>query len=362
MQPLLSRRAFCTTATLVALQPHILEAQTASSRPDVAAIDHDRILTAANKALATAPTLATPLEYTALAAALLLFSRQVSALAAAFHLTREDRYAAHAVLHLRAWFIAPATYVAPDMIHVGQVPSGNRPNFEHLVDDLPLAEIAVAIPFLASSSSLFAEDYAGLQKWSRDYLSWLTTSRIAGLARDQKDHHGTSWLLQAVAFARLTGDEAILAELRHRFKTVTLRAQLVSGGTFPHELSTAYPYRNSLFALDLLSGSCHLLSTPFESLWEYELQDGPGVRSAVAFHAPFIQKRNAWPYRADLMHFADLPVRCPSLLFAARAYQRPEYAELWKTLNPDPTIPELQRTFPISQPLLWMSRPVPRRA
>ena len=38
---------------------------------------------------------------------------------------------------------------------------------------------------------------------------------------------------------------------------------------------------------------------------------------------------------------------------------RPEYADLWKTLPPDPTIPELQRTFPIRQPLLWVTRPKP---
>jgi hypothetical protein len=54
-----------------------------------------------------------------------------------------------------------------------------------------------------------------------------------------------------------------------------------------------------------------------------------------------------------------LPIRPPSLLFAARAYGRPEYADLWKKLPPDTTIPELQRTFPIRQPLLWVTRPRP---
>ena len=109
----------------------------------------------------------------------------------------------------------------------------------------------------------------------------------------------------------------------------------------------------------MMAGVCVLLSTRFESVWDYELQDGPGMRTVIAHLFPFIADRGTWPYRADAQYFTSLPFRRPSLLFAARAYDRPEYASLWKTLNPDPTIPEIQRTFPIRQPLLWITRPKP---
>jgi hypothetical protein len=107
----------------------------------------------------------------------------------------------------------------------------------------------------------------------------------------------------------------------------------------------------------MFAGICLLLSTRFESVWDYELQDGPGMRTVIARLYPFILDRGTWPYVADVQYFNDLPIRPPSLLFAARAYDRPEYADLWKRLRPDPTIPELQRTFPIRQPLLWVARP-----
>ena len=83
------------------------------------------------------------------------------------------------------------------------------------------------------------------------------------------------------------------------------------------------------------------------------------MRAAVAHHAPFIQDRKTWPYRADSTHFNDLPARRPALLFAARAYSQPDYAALWQTLNPDPTDPEILRTFPIRQPILWQTRARP---
>jgi hypothetical protein len=166
--------------------------------------------------------------------------------------------------------------------------------------------------------------------------------------------------LQASAIAHLNQtDDSALSALRHQFKSSTIRAQIVSDGTFPHELTTSNPYRNTLFNLDMLAAICLLLSTRFESVWDYELQDGPGMRTVIARLYPYLRDRGAWPYRADAAYFTDLPIRPPSLLFAARAYDRPEYAELWKTLKPDPPAPELQRTFPIRQPLLWVTRPKP---
>src|SRR5256885_8645292 len=45
--------------------------------------------------------------------ALMRLSVQVPALVAAWRLTRDARYAKHAMLHLRAWFIDPATRMNP---------------------------------------------------------------------------------------------------------------------------------------------------------------------------------------------------------------------------------------------------------
>src|SRR6185312_4172754 len=164
----------------------------------------------------------------------------------------------------------------------------------------------------------------------------LNTSRTAGLARDSKDRNGSSWLLQAAACARInTKDDRPLTTLRHQFKSATIRAQISYEGTFPRELSTPNPYRNSLFNLDMLAAICLLLSTRFENVWAYELQDGPGMRAAIARHVPYIKNRGSWPYQADATHFNDLPLRHPALLFCARAYTRPEYADLWKTLPAD---------------------------
>ena len=60
------------------------------------------------------------------------------------------------------------------------------------------------LSFLASALS--PSDRLALQGWFASYLRWLTQTEDSGprlpeLARDRKDHHGTSWLLQAAAYA-----------------------------------------------------------------------------------------------------------------------------------------------------------------
>jgi hypothetical protein len=398
-----TRRIFCSHAATFFLAPRALLAQTkATSRPDVAAIDHDRILEAATRYLTQSPTPLTTLPcprspgtphdyyseaedywpdpsnptgpyvnhssgpsnpdaFTAHRDALLNFSIWVPALTAAFVLTNETRYAQQAVTHLRAWFLDPTTRMTPSILYAQTIPPAKAGRPEGVVEAVHLAEVVQSLLFLTNSEALTEADYTGLKKWFAEYFDWLNTSRLAGLARDNKNHHGTSWLLQTAAIAHLTqaADDAPLTTLRHQYKSSTIRAQVLADGTFPHELTTPNPYRNTLFNLDMFAGVCVLLSTRFESVWEYELQDGPGMRTVIARLFPYIANRGTWPYRADAMYFSNLPIRPPSLLFAARAYSRPEYASLWTSLKPDPPNAELQRTFPIRQPLLWITRPKP---
>jgi hypothetical protein len=391
-----------------------LRAQSRSStHPDIAAIDRDRILAAAIRALTQPvapittlhaprssgtphdfysepedffpdpaspaspwlqrkptpanPAALNPEAFTAHRDAIYILGRTVAALTAAFVISNDAKYAAKAAEHLRAWFITPATRMNPSLEFGQRIPnSPSSLRFEGVIETVPLAETAHCLRFLAKSDALTSEELKTLRAWFAEYAKWLNDSRIGGLARDQKDRHGSSWLFQCAAFADanvigFSSDDSTLDALRHRFHTVTLRAEINAFGVFPHDVATSNPYRNALFNLDLLAGACELLTTRFENPWEYELQDGPGLRSAIAYHYPFIVNRSTWPYPADITHFKELPGRRSSLLLAGRSYSRPEYVDLWKSLEPLPetAAPEVLRTFPITQPLLWFTRPKP---
>lgn len=308
------------------------QAAAPTTRPNIGEIDRVAILAAA----ATALGRPVDADFVAVLA-------DVPALAAAAQIdaARAAEYRAKATEVLGRWFVAPMSRLATSA-DAGEI-----------VGRAGLAEVVVALPFLGLEPGLMA----GLKGWFAEYLAFLITDRGAMLTRDARDHAASAWLLQVSAVARLLGNDKTLDDARHRFRTVTIRAQINADGYFPHELTTEYPLRNSLFNLDLLAGVCQLLSTRFESVWDYELQDGPGMRGTIARHAPYLRDRATWPYRADTSLFQKIPLRRPALVLAARAYQQADYATLWRNLEDKPLEPALAATVPIRQPLLWLAQP-----
>jgi hypothetical protein len=136
---------------------------------------------------------------------------------------------------------------------------------------------------------------------------------------------------------------------------VLLPDQLAADGSFPLELKRTKPYSYSLFNLDAMATICQIVSTPRDDLWKFRLADGRGMQKAMAFMMPYIADKKSWPHPADVQHFDDFPVRQPSLLFASLAYSDPRYLELWRKLNPDPTVDEVIRNYPVRQPVLWVA-------
>jgi hypothetical protein len=306
------------------------------TRLDLAKIDRERILAAAATALARTPAPTTDPA----SEAFLRMTLDVPALAAATQIdaANDEKYGAKASATLAAWF--------------GKSAKLEISGWEDLLAFAALAEVAASLAFLTIDPSVLET----AKSWFKQYLAFLTGNDEAGLARDAKDRNGSSWLLQVAAFSKLLGDDAELERARVRYRHAELRAQINADGFFAGDLKSANPFRNSLMNLDLLAGVCVLGSTRFESLWDVELQDGPGMRAAVARHVPYMARPETWPYLADATHFAELPGRRPVLALAARAYAQPEYAALFLKLK-EVTDPELLRSMPIRQPLLWTAAP-----
>jgi hypothetical protein len=281
----------------------------------------------------------------------------VPALAAAWSLTRDERFAAHAARHLRAWFLDPATLMKADLRYAQAIRGRTPGRGIGVIDTVHLVEVARAASVLRGSAALSEADHRGVAGWFAAYVDWLTTSPNGLEEREAENNHGTCWVLQVAEFARCAGRTDLLAGCRERFETVLVPNQVAADGSFPHELRRTKPYGYSLFNLDALACVCQVLSDPEHDLFAYELADGRGLRRAMEFMFPFIADRGRWPYPPDVMYFERWPVRHPSLLFAGLALGRREYLDLWRRLDPDPTDEEVIRNHPVRQPLLWLRRP-----
>ncbi len=290
--------------------------------------------------------------------ALIRLSLHVPALTAAWLVTQDKRYAQHAALHLRAWFLDPATKMNPPLDYAQAIWGITPGRGTGVIDTLHLVEVSRAAQHLEKAQVFTAAEFAGVRDWFARYLDWMRTSKNGKEEEAAKNNHGTCWVAQAAAFAALTGNDDAMALCRERFKNDLMPDQLAPNGSFPLELARTKPYSYSLFDLDVAAIVCEIASTPGDSpddLWQFKLPNGNTYQKAVDFMFPFIQDKSKWPYAHDVEYFDDLPNRQPSLLFAGLAYREPKYIALWRTLRPDPTTAEIIRNFPVRQPLLWVT-------
>ena len=283
--------------------------------------------------------------------ALMRLSVEMPALTAAWVLTKEPRYADHARRHLRAWFVDPATRMNPTLQFAQAIHGITNGRGTGIIDTIHLVEVARAIAALRDGHAMPDREFAPVRRWFVDYNEWLTTSKNGIEERDAKNNHGTCWVMQVAAFAALTGDRGRMDMCRTRFKTVLVPTQIAADGSFPLELERTKPYGYSLFNLDAMATTCQLLGG---DAWTFTLPDGRGIRRAMAFMAPFIRDKAAWPHAKDVEYDSEWPMRHASLLFAGIALDEPSYLATWKTLRADSTVEEVVRNFFIRQPVLWV--------
>ena len=394
----MNRRDFCLTAAAIATLHRSSFAGSLITADEIAKINRARILTAVDRYLGEMPVTVTdvssprshggphdyfsegdywwpdpknpngpyvrrdgysnPDNFNAHREALIRLSLQVPALTAAWIITHNRKYAQHAALHLRAWFIEPRTVMNPSLQYAQAISGVTSGRGTGIIDTLHLVEVARAAMHLERSGVLSPSEMSALRAWFAQYLDWMQTSTNGHEEEIAENNHGTCWVAQAAAFAAFTHNQTALSLCRDRLRNNLLPSQLAADGSFPLELSRTKPYSYSLFNLDVMAIICQIASVPndhHDDLWRFQLANGNSYKKAVDFMFPFMENKKRWPYKPDVEYFDDLPNRQPSLLFAGIAYREPRFIALWRTLPPDQKTAEITRNFPLRQPLLWIS-------
>lgn len=285
---------------------------------------------------------------------LLRFSVQAPALAAAWRITTQQVYAEHAAQHFRAWFVDPSTRMNPNLQYAQAIRGAATGARFGVIDTIHLVEVVRAVEVVADSGVLTRNDLNSIKEWFADYLQWMTTNHFGIEEMESTNNHGTCWVMQVAAFALFTGNKDLAEYARHRYTGVLLPTQMALNGSFPLELARTKPYGYSLFNLEAMAAICQILSTPQEDLWSFRLSDGRGMSQALAFMAPYIRNKKSWPLPPDVMYADAWPMRQSSLLFGGLALGRKDYLDLWKMLPADSEVEEVIRNFFIRQPVLWV--------
>ncbi len=278
----------------------------------------------------------------------------VAALAAAYAIEGQEKYAEKAVTLLKVFFLDEATRMNPSLLYGQAIPGRVSGRGIGIIDTLHLAEVAMAVRAIDKSKAMTPEIREGLRKWFGDYANWMLTHKYGQDEMNTSNNHAVAYTVQLAAYAKLTGDKEKLDLCRKRYKEIFVAKQMALDGSFPAELKRTKPYGYSIFQLDNMAVLCQVLSTPDDNLWTFTLPDGRGIRKAMEYLYPCLRDKGKWPLKPDVEHWEAWPVRQPSLLFAGYALGEGKYLELAGKLDPDPADLEIRRNMAVTQPLLWM--------
>ena len=297
-----------------------------------------------------------PENFTAHRKAMIRLSRIVGALATAYRLTGDARYIRPALDHCKAWFVDSATRMNPDLQYAQAIKGRATGRGIGIIDTIQLMEVVEGLQAMENDPAMDKALLERIRQWFSAYLKWLTTHPYGKDEMNAANNHGTCWVMQVAAFAKFTGDEALMDFCRRRYKEVLLPGQMDADGGFPRELKRTKPYGYSLFNLDAMATICQLLSTSEDNLWMYQTADGRSIGKGIAFMAPYIADKGKWPYAHDVMYWNEWPVAQPALLFGAGALGHNEWLRIWEGLDHFPVNEEVIRNLPVRHPIIWFNK------
>ncbi|WP_256011939.1 alginate lyase family protein [Desertivirga xinjiangensis] len=284
--------------------------------------------------------------------AMIRFSRIVGALASAYKLTGDKKYADHALVHLKAWFVDPETLMNPNLLYAQAIQGRFTGRGIGIIDTIHLMEVAQGV--LVMKAAFNETDVNAIKNWFSRYLDWLTSHQYGKDEMNAKNNHGTCWVMQVASFAKLTGNQELLDFCVERYKRVLLPDQMAADGSFPLELARTKPYGYSIFNLDAMTIICQILSNKKENLWNYKTSEGKWMHKGIEFLYPYVAEKDKWPFKKDVMYWENWPVAQPFLVMGAAAYGNKKWFHTWKKLDHSPEVEEVLRNLPIRNPLIWL--------
>jgi len=264
------------------------------------------------------------------------------ALALAYYLTGEKKYAEHASLLLHVWFLNADTKMNPNLRYAGAVMGKPGGPTSAIIDGRSLPDAVDAVGLLAGSPAWRPADTAAMTAWFTAYFDWLQNSPNGRAEANAINNHASWYDLQLVSIALFLGKDDVARNIVETAKIRRIAAQIQSDGRQPFELKRAHSLSYSFFNLDALARLAEMAGNLNIDLWHYTAPSGASLRAASDYLAPFLSGTSA-SIAANLEGIDPETVRLPFLL-ASIHLDDPKYAALTARLG-NPSVETLMLAF-----------------
>src|SRR5262245_5855565 len=250
----------------------------------------------------------------------------VETMAVAYYFTGEERYAEHAALLIRAWFLNSETKMNPHFRYAQAVLGHNDGRGTGLIESRHFIKIVDSVGMLSGSRSWKDNDTRALVMWFRDFVKWMQTSPHGKDEASAKNNHGSWYAAQLACYALFIGDRELARKTAESARD-RIAQQIEPDGKQPLELQRTRTLGYSLFNLIALMTLAEAGNKVGVDLYNFETRDGRSIRRALDYLAPYADPTMQWPHqqinnvenaRGDLA----LLLRRAALAFAEPRYEQ----------------------------------------
>jgi hypothetical protein len=221
------------------------------------------------------------------------------ALGLAWYLTGDERYAEHAALLLRTFFLDPATKMNPNLEYAQAVAGQNTGRGAGVLDGRGLAFVVDALGLLQGAKSWKPEDEAGMHTWFTAYYTWLTTSKHGKQEIAAPNNHGSWAAVQVASIAQYLGRTDDVKQVAETTLTKRIPDQFDADGMQKYELARTNSFSYSAFNLRALTQLASLVSSTGVDLYQpVTLPDGKttGMLKGIDALLPY-DAHHIWPHQ-----------------------------------------------------------------
>jgi hypothetical protein len=220
----------------------------------------------------------------------------VSTLSLAYYYTSDKRFATHAALLLRTWFLDAPTRMNPNLAHAQAVPGVSVGRPEGIIEAQSFGPILESIGLLAPSGALSAADQTALEEWFYKLVTWMATSDLGKAERAKANNHGIYYDLLMAHFSLFARVDQVPEQVIGTFPARRIALQFAPGGTLPEELSRTRSWHYTHWTLLATSQLAGLGECVGMDLWNFKTADGRGLRPALNWVAQFAGKEQNWKF------------------------------------------------------------------
>jgi len=248
-------------------------------------------------------------------------------LALAFYLTGEEKYAAHAALLLRTWFLDPATAMNPNLTYAQFVPNKNNGRPAGIVSARVMPEALDAVGLLSGSKNWTAVDDAGMERWFTRYYTWLTTSDAGKAEAGHPNNHGSWCQAQVASVALYLGKTQDARKVLVFVRDHRIPDEIDAQGMQKYEMERTKSFSYSALNLHALTVLATIAAPLGIDLYTSGKAGAPGILTALDALLPY-DPQHPWPHEQIEANREDSI--CPALFYAAGHTHDAKYVDAEK--------------------------------